>query len=190
MQTRGKTQVFLHCSWSTVRFHRFHVLASLVHLPMWRQLNCSTLSVSKEMMSLRSLLVISKHFHPLTVLEKALLCNCWLLLVPLHAERYPVLQMEGHSSRQLRFWMETMSKIFVTANGSIWQPCGRCWWGCGMLVGDPGCQLGRALLWRMQLPARVSFAHTVTLLMMLQSHVSEGLMQPLDANFWSQLKDL
>lgn len=39
-------------------------------------LNCSTLSVSKGMMSLRSLLVISKHFHPLTVLEKALLCNC------------------------------------------------------------------------------------------------------------------
>lgn len=59
-----------------------------------------------------------------------------------------------------------------------------------MLMGDPGCQWGRALLWRMQLPARVSFAHTVTLLMMLQSHVSEGLMQSLDANFWSQLKDL
>lgn len=190
MQTWGKTQVFLHCSRSTVRFHHFPVLALLAPLPIWRQLNCSMLSVSKEMLSLWSLLGIAKHFHPLTVREKARLCSCWLLLVPLHAEHYPVLQMEGHWSRQLRFWMETMSQIFTTANGSIWQPCGRCWWGRGMLVGDLGCQWGRALPWRMQLPACASFAHTVTLLMMLQGHVSEWLMQSLDSSFWSQLKDL
>lgn len=101
-----------------------------------------------------------------------------------------VLHVEGWWSKQLRFWMETMSKILTTASGRIQKSCGQRWYGIGGANEGAECQCRCMLSWRMQLPSCISSAYTVTFLMVFQGHISERLMQSPDSNFWSQLKDL
>lgn len=50
--------------------------------------------------------------------------------------------------------------------------------------------LGRLLPGGMWLSSSVPSAHTVTLLVVLQSHISKRFMQSSDSNLWSQLKNL